>query len=254
MSAIRQRDGDCLGRTPFASLIALTISWIGVAVFSVMNFRAVSATLQQLKNTFQAELFWLNKVQLAFICSAVIMFVFCFVLAVIGAFATGATRDNIYYGWKARFGGRISTVIFMILTYVILLLWLVLFSIVVVLTVTYALLMRLCNHVPSYTADTCLNLSILQALFTDTYTNKEWNVCGVSLQHFCTLTESATNNYAVGCFATVAVLLGLVHFLICLAANYAHIKDGFKYFELKEIQFLEENELAKYGRTVTTVY
>uniref|UniRef100_A0A5S6Q7B2 Neuronal membrane glycoprotein M6-b n=1 Tax=Trichuris muris TaxID=70415 RepID=A0A5S6Q7B2_TRIMR len=238
---------DCLGRVPFASLIALTITWIGMAVFCAMTFRGVNASLQQMRAAFQAEFFWLNKVQLAFICAALIMFVFAAVLTVVGAFATGSTRNRMYYGWKARLGGRLSTALCLALTYIVFLCWLAVFSIVVVLCVVYVVLSQLCGAIPSYTSSDCLDLTILSPLFNDTYTNQAWRVCGVALQQFCTLTESANSHYMVGYFASVAILLGLCHFMICLSANYAHIKDGFKYFELKEIQYVEENELNKYN-------
>ncbi|KFD58752.1 hypothetical protein M514_00445 [Trichuris suis] len=251
--AIETRD-DCLGRVPFASLIALTITWVGMAVFCAMTFRGVNASLQQMRATFQAEFFWLNKVQLAFICAALIMFVFAGVLTIVGAFATGSTRNKMYYGWKARLGGRVSTALCLALTYIVFLCWIVIFSIVVILSVVYVILSQLCGEVPSYTPSDCLDLTILSPLFNHTYTNQAWKVCGVALQQFCTLTESANSHFMVGYFATVAILLGLVHFMICLAANYAHIKDGFKYFELKEIQYLEENELNKYHRDPAAVY
>lgn len=35
-----------------------------------------------------------------------------------------------------------------------------------------------------------------------------------------------------------------VHYLMCLAANYAHIKDQEKFMDLQEIQFLHESEMS----------
>ncbi|KRZ11913.1 Neuronal membrane glycoprotein M6-b, partial [Trichinella zimbabwensis] len=235
-----------IGRVPFASLIALSITWIGVAVFAAMNFQAVNASLQQLRSVFNAEIHWLNKVQLSFIVSAVIMFVFAGLLTVIGALATGSTRDRVYYGWKARLGGRISTALFLTLTYLVHIFWLAIFTVVVSLCFVNCILKRLCATVPAYTVDDCLDLSLFSVFFGDMRSSETWKLCGAALQQFCVLTESANNYYIVSYFASLAVLLGLVHFMICLSANYAHIKDGFKYSELKEIQLIEETELKRY--------
>ncbi|KRX66178.1 Neuronal membrane glycoprotein M6-b [Trichinella sp. T9] len=235
-----------IGRVPFASLIALSITWIGVAVFAAMNFQAVNASLQQLRSVFNAEIYWLNKVQLSFIVSAVIMFVFAGLLTVIGALATGSTRDRVYYGWKARLGGRISTALFLTLTYLVHIFWLAIFTVVVSLCFVNCILKRLCATVPAYTVDDCLDLNLFSVFFGDLKSTDNWKLCGAALQQFCVLTESANNYYIVSYFASLAVLLGLVHFMICLSANYAHIKDGFKYSELKEIQLIEETELKRY--------
>jgi hypothetical protein len=67
------------------------------------------------------------------------------------------------------------------------------------------------------------------------------------LQQFCALTATASTWYYVGYVGCIVVVLGIVHFLICLAANYAHIKDGSKYMELREIYLTEENELNSMG-------
>lgn len=39
-------------------------------------------------------------------------------------------------------------------------------------------------------------------------------------------------------------ILQQVHYLMCLAANYAHIKDQEKFMDLQEIQFLHESEMS----------
>ena len=44
-------------------------------------------------------------------------------------------------------------------------------------------------------------------------------------------------------FATIAsliIVLSLVHYLMCLSANYAHIRDHEKFQELQELQYLQD--------------
>lgn len=44
--------------------------------------------------------------------------------------------------------------------------------------------------------------------------------------------------------ACLLIILSLVHYLSCLAANYAHIRDHAKFQELQELQNLTEMEYA----------
>src|SRR5262249_47323283 len=67
-------------------------------------------------------------------------------------------------------------------------------------------------------------------------------ICDSSLQQFCALSDTAALWYYIGYAGSAVVVLGLIHFMICLAANYAHIKDGSKYVELQEIW--QENEMT----------
>lgn len=56
--------------------------------------------------------------------------------------------------------------------------------------------------------------------------------------------ENAEVMFILATLATLLVTLSLVHYLICLAANYAHIRDHEKFQELQEIQNLNELEYS----------
>ncbi|VDP28031.1 unnamed protein product [Soboliphyme baturini] len=174
------------------------------------------------------------------------MFFVAMLLALIGFLSTGSNRTRIYTGWKARLGGCISCAIFLVFTYAAHLFWIFVFSVVVALTVIYFIFYRVCLLMPDYTTATCLDLSVFSPVLNMTGRPASLKICGSNLQQFCTLAETASNYYAIAYFAAAAVMLSLVHFMICLAANYAHIKHGYKYFELKEV---EENELGRYRDT-----
>lgn len=47
--------------------------------------------------------------------------------------------------------------------------------------------------------------------------------------------------------AGLLVLLGLVHHLMCLAANYAHLRDQQKLLDLQLLQDLQDTELTTLG-------
>ena len=54
--------------------------------------------------------------------------------------------------------------------------------------------------------------------------------------------EKAEGYFILATFSCLLIILSLVHYLMCLAANYAHIRDHEKFQELQEIQNLTEME------------
>lgn len=56
--------------------------------------------------------------------------------------------------------------------------------------------------------------------------------------------ETAEVMFILASVACLLIILSLVHYLTCLAANYAHIRDHEKFQELQEIQNLTEMEYA----------
>ena len=52
--------------------------------------------------------------------------------------------------------------------------------------------------------------------------------------------EKAEVMFILAAFATILVIFSLIHYLMCLSANYAHIRDHEKFQELQEMQYLQE--------------
>uniref|UniRef100_A0A914V6U5 M6 n=1 Tax=Plectus sambesii TaxID=2011161 RepID=A0A914V6U5_9BILA len=242
-------DDDCLGRVPFASVIAALLCWVGVTMFCFMMAQAVNASIEQARRALRIEnLPWLDKVQVTFVTVAVIMALAALVLLVVGIMSTGATRTSVYQGVRARLGGRIACAVSMIFTYLLNICWLVVLSLTVVLCFSYMVFSTLCRSVGGYSETHCLNLTVIRPLLSDDASSTEpLTLCGGDLQQFCALTNTASTWYYVGYFGCVVVVLGLIHFMICLSANYAHINDGSKYMELREIWQTEENDLNAMG-------
>ncbi len=56
-------DDDCLGRVPYASVIAAVLCWVGVTMFSFMMAQAVNASVEQARRALRMDnLPWLDKV------------------------------------------------------------------------------------------------------------------------------------------------------------------------------------------------
>ena len=56
--------------------------------------------------------------------------------------------------------------------------------------------------------------------------------------------EKAEIMFILATLASLMVILSLVHYLMCLSANYAHIRDHEKFQQLEEIQNLNEMEYS----------
>lgn len=70
-------------------------------------------------------------------------------------------------------------------------------------------------------------------------------VCDGEKKLFCKdYVNNAIIMFILASVSAFLVILSLIHYLMCLAANYAHIKDQEKFNDLQEIQFLQESEMS----------
>ena len=56
--------------------------------------------------------------------------------------------------------------------------------------------------------------------------------------------EKAEVMFILATLSCLLIILSLAHYLMCLAANYAHIRDHEKFQELQELQNLTEMEYS----------
>lgn len=56
--------------------------------------------------------------------------------------------------------------------------------------------------------------------------------------------EKAEVMFILATLSCLLIILSLVHYLMCLSANYAHIRDHEKFQELQEIQNLNDMEYS----------
>jgi len=111
LNGMGKQSGGCLGRCPFASIIAMVITVCGTGIFCGCLYKALAITIQMLTAAFKLdfEMEWVKVVQTIVIIISTVMGTLSFVLLVVGCLSTGATRAQIYTGFRSRLGGRIST-------------------------------------------------------------------------------------------------------------------------------------------------
>ncbi|CAL1542157.1 unnamed protein product [Lymnaea stagnalis] len=237
---------ECLGRTPFASLLAAIMVITGTCVFCGTSFKALQLIIVGVfNNLFGFSLNWLEVLQVMFVVIGAVMGCFAIVLLIFGFLATGATRSNIYSGAKCIMGGRITAAFFMIISYILTLGWLAMSSVAMVGVVVYAAMESICNfEIYSKSAQEltdskyCFNLTRFGVYREEKNTD---SVCDLAnVRALCNKVTEAGPLFCVAFGATILIVIGMIHFLITLAANYTRIKISRELTDYRDAVEMEE--------------
>lgn len=83
-------------------------------------------------------------------------------------------------------------------------------------------------------------------LFPDSIRDEDMKICEkFEIKAFCKDgVEKAEVMFILATLSCLLIILSLVHYLMCLSANYAHIRDHEKFQELQEIQNLNDMDYS----------
>lgn len=237
---------DCLGRTPFASLIATIVCCVGVGLFCATLYRALEITLKGVfEGLFNFPVPWMETMGIVFMVVASGMGAFSILVLVFGFLATGATRENLYSGAKCIMGGRVSAAFFLGITYVLNFCWMCITSVCALPVIIYVMLNSICiveiqdkDH--WYYEGYCLNLSRfgIYRNFTEGVTKNA--LCeDHELSDFCQHVHDAGPMYLLAFVGSLLIVIALVHFLLSLGSNYHKIKVSKELTEYRDAVDLE---------------
>ncbi|CAL4086021.1 unnamed protein product, partial [Meganyctiphanes norvegica] len=238
---------DCMARVPYATLIATVMCCVGVGVFCGTMYRGTTLTLRLFEDVFKLHIKWdreyrVEPVQLTFMVVGAGMGGLGLMILFVGCLSTGDTRNKVYKTWRGRVGGRISCAIFMGITYLLSLAWLLMLICLVLVTVMYTLAWLQCQYIPE---NSCIDYNQFNFLFPSGTPEEDMRVCQGERKLFCKdYVNNAEISFILASVSAFLVILSLIHYLMCLASNYAHIKDQEKFMDLQEIQFLQESEMS----------
>lgn len=235
---------DCMTRVPYATLIATIMCLIGVGVFCGTMYRGTTLTALMMDEVFRYRLSWLEPMQTTFIVIGSSMGALGLMALFVGCLATGATRHKVYRGSGARIGGRISCAVFMSIIYILQLVWLVVFVILAIVTVFYTIFWALCSSDRVVKQNQSIDFTQFNFMFPSSLRPEDLIITHPhEIKLFCKdYVEKAEFMFILAVFACMLVIVSLVHYLMCLSANYAHIRDHEKLQELEEIQNLNDME------------
>ncbi|KAJ8668602.1 hypothetical protein QAD02_010265 [Eretmocerus hayati] len=233
---------DCLSRVPYATLIATIMCCLGVGVFCLTMYRGVTFAIIMMDQVFHIRLNWLEGVQMTFTIIAASMAALGFMILCVGCLATGATRTKVYRAWRTRVGGRISCAVFMTITYLLKIFWLLIFAFLIVTSFIFIIFWQMCENPRVQSLQDPIDFVQFSFLFPNRTQQEDMKVSGdTEVKLFCKdNVEKAVVMFILAAIATILVILSLVHYLMCLSANYAHIRDHEKFQELQELQYLQD--------------
>lgn len=226
---------SCITRIPYATLIATVMCLIGVGIFCGTMYRGAALTVIMFEKVFHQRIVWIETLQVIFVIIAAVMGSIGFIVLVMGCLTTGATRHQVYKGLSSRFSGRLSCVIFLVITYILNIVWILVFCVLAILTFICTVLWNLCANPDIENHKTCISLSQFHFLFPAGTNRKDMEICEpFDVKILCKDTvEIGEVMFILALVSSLLVILSLTHYLMCLTANYAHIKDHKKFRELQ---------------------
>ena len=177
----------------------------------------------------------LEPTQLGFVITGAVMGAVSVLILVTSILATGDTRLEVYTTHRGRTGGRVATMFFIILSYVLLLAWLLMLMVTLVVTTLYTLSWGVCTNTEVRAEDGNLDFYILNFLFPPGSKSVNLLLEGpLEIDVFCReFVERAEIMFVLATVSSLIVVLSIVHFLMALSANYAHIRGYDKFTDLK---------------------
>lgn len=236
----------CITRIPYATLIAAFLCITGVGIFSGTIYRGATFTAIMMDQVFHIYIGWLETFKTFLVLLATGMGALTLTVIFIGFLATGATRRLIYNTWRNRVAGRISCAVFMGIIYMMQFLWIFIFSVMTIITFTMTIFWYMCTSTNVENNHQCIDLTQFHFLFPQSTRIEYLKICETrDIKFFCRdFVEKSEYMFIMGTFGVVLILISLVHYLMCLSANYTRIRDHDKFEEILELQLLQDTDFA----------
>ncbi|KAJ8977270.1 hypothetical protein NQ317_003972 [Molorchus minor] len=90
-----------------------------------------------------------------------------------------------------------------------------------------------------------IDLTQFYFMFPEGTRQEHMKVSGESnIKAFCKdYVEKVEIMFILATVASILVILSLIHYLMCLSANYAHIRDQEKFLQFQDLQMLSDNDM-----------
>ncbi|VVC33946.1 Myelin proteolipid protein PLP [Cinara cedri] len=240
----------CTTRIPYATLIAAALCITGVGVFCSTMYRGTTLTALMLDQVFHLSTGWLETIKTILVLLVAGMGALTLMIIFIGFLATGATRRHIYKAWRNRVGGRISCAVFMGIVYIIKFFWILVLGFLIIATFILTVFWKMCSSSQVQEKHQCIDLTQFIFLFPQSIHIDYLKICEArDIKFFCRdFVEKSEFMFILGTFGALLILTSLVHYLMCLSANYAHIRDHEKFEEIQELRLLQDTNFSSKER------
>ncbi|XP_022235688.1 proteolipid protein DM beta-like isoform X1 [Limulus polyphemus] len=253
----------CISKVPFPSIIATVMCLSGSGIFLGSAYKGITLTIQMYEVVFQVKVQGFTDLRVVFVVLSLLSAILGTIMMVVGFLATGSTRNILYFGWKARMGGRVSCGLFLVTAYLVQIGWITILTCVIVILFVFQISRGLCNNLSAPDSKKeCIDLSqfgmmdglwnellsdfveaiILNFMFPNGIKYENLIICSDGkVKEFCNdYVEEGVGMYVMASVASVVIILSLVHYGICLAANYIKLNDMEKIRDLTHLNYNEE--------------
>uniref|UniRef100_T1J3Y9 Uncharacterized protein n=1 Tax=Strigamia maritima TaxID=126957 RepID=T1J3Y9_STRMM len=230
--------GGKLRRIPLWSLLALILCSIGSILFVITGYESSRLIRFVHQDIFHSYESWFHEVTLGVIFFGLSTCLYAWFLL----FVDFASDDIIWETklWAKWLGGRVSIGIFFTLTYLLFMVWTVLFIFLIILTFSYTHFQILCDENESSSmeeAKLCIDTATMPLFYYYSPSSAHLKICFPDTGVFChSYVQPTAFPLKLTTIGALIVVLSLVHFLICLAANWSrnHFRKKYEYIEYKD--------------------
>ncbi|XP_022235692.1 proteolipid protein DM beta-like isoform X2 [Limulus polyphemus] len=233
----------CISKVPFPSIIATVMCLSGSGIFLGSAYKGITLTIQMYEVVFQVKVQGFTDLRVVFVVLSLLSAILGTIMMVVGFLATGSTRNILYFGWKARMGGRVSCGLFLVTAYLVQIGWITILTCVIVILFVFQISRGLCNNLSAPDSKKeCIDLSQFDFMFPNGIKYENLIICSDGkVKEFCNdYVEEGVGMYVMASVASVVIILSLVHYGICLAANYIKLNDMEKIRDLTHLNYNEE--------------
>ncbi|KAF6776682.1 hypothetical protein AHF37_03532 [Paragonimus kellicotti] len=136
--------GSCLARVPYTSLLGFILIFVGGGVLCGTLYHGIFKVDAFFRRNF-FPVYSFQYLRIAAVVSGAVVILLAIIVVVFSALVTNATRQRVYRGDRFVMGGRFSATLFMGITYVAIVFWLVLLILLVVPTFCWIMFNSICT-------------------------------------------------------------------------------------------------------------
>jgi hypothetical protein len=238
--------GCSSGAVPYGSIVASIFIYCGIGVFCGSSLTALSYTEEMLDESKIDADAVIYALRITIYALTPFMVLVALMYSLFGYAATKQSKAQVYDDRQICCGGLACVSVTLYLAYLLLVVWLTIFG-ASSLPMVFTYMVSQSN----YTDTGCLDLRLYG--FVNQEDSVDTTVCEMNLHIFQSAAGDAFVMYVLqlcGCFL---VVIGMIHFMMCLSANWAHLKDGLKRRDYESRRREEEAELQEMG-TVSSLH
>ncbi|TRZ03427.1 hypothetical protein DNTS_000421 [Danionella cerebrum] len=225
----------CLRGVPYISLIATLLCFSGIALFCGCGHQALTESERLIERYFNRDhqdymtLAYLIEYFLYIIYGlASFFFLYCIVLLAEGFYTSSAVRQS-FGEFRSTVCGRFLSTSFIVVTYVLVVVWLLVFSLTALPVFFFNNMTNTCNTIqilyetPSSINQLCIDVRQYGLLPWNAVPGK---VCGITLFNVCKTQEfSMTYNYYIAAFGGAGMtVLALLTYTVSTTYNFAVLR------------------------------